>query len=109
MALKRGVVVTYSGGPYGKPRPAVVVQNDLALEEPASITLCPLTTFVVDEAEDFRIPIEPDDHNGLQQRSFIMSDKLITLPVEKIGPVIGQLDQASMKRLAVALRFWIDI
>ncbi len=109
MALKRGAVVTYSGGPYGKRRPAVVVQNDLALEAPASITLCPLTTFVVDEAEDFRIPVEPDARNGLRPRSFIMSDKLITLPVDKIGPVTGQLDQAPMKGLALALRFWIDV
>ncbi len=109
MALKRGSVVTYSGGSYGKPQPAVVVQNDLALAEPASVTLCPMTTFVVDEAEDFRIPVEADARNGLQQRSFIMSDKLITLPINKIGPLIGQLDQSSMKRLAVALRFWIDV
>jgi len=27
---------------------------------------------------------------------------------ENLGPLIGQLDQSSMKRLAVALRFWID-
>ena len=109
MALKRGAVVTYSGGPYGKPRPAVVVQNDLALVEPASVTLCPITTFVIDETEDFRIPVEPNDRNGLQQPSFIMSDKLITLPVQRIGPLIGQLDQSAVKKLAVALRFWIDV
>lgn len=109
MALKRGSVVTYSGGPYGKPRPAVIVQNNLALDEPSCITICPITSFVVDQTEDFRIPVEPDDRNGLQQRSFIMSDKLITLPVQRIGPVIGQLDETSMKKLAVALRFWIDV
>lgn len=109
MTLKRGAVVTYSGGPYEKPRPAVVVQNDLALREPASVTLCPITTFVIDDTEDFRIPVEPDISNGLRQSSFIMSDKLITLPVQRIGPLIGQLDPSSMKRLAVALRFWIDL
>lgn len=109
MALKRGAVVTYCGGPYGKPRPAVVVQNDLALLEPASVTLCPITTFVIDETEDFRIPVEPNDSNGLRQPSFVMSDKLITLPIQRIGPLIGQLDQSSMKRLTVALRFWIDL
>jgi mRNA interferase MazF len=75
----------------------------------ASVTLCPITTFVIDETEDFRIPVEPDDNNGLRQPSFIMSDKLITLPVQRIGPLIGQLDQSSMKRVAVALRFWIDL
>lgn len=109
MALTRGAVVTYSGGPYGKPRPAVVVQNSLALTEPSSITLCPITRFRVDQTEDFRIPVEPDDQNGLQQHSFIMSDKLITLPIQRIGPVIGQLDETSMKKLTVALRFWIDV
>jgi len=109
LALTRWAVVTYSGGPYGKPRPAVVVQNNLALAEPSSITLCPITSFVVDHTEDFRILVEPDDRNGLQQRSFLMSDKLITLPIQRIGPVIGQLDERSMKKLAVALRFWIDV
>ena len=109
MALTRWAVVTYSGGPYGKPRPAVVVQNNLALAESSSITLCPITRFAVDHTEDFRIPVEPDDRNGLQQRSFLMSDKLITLPIQRIGPVIGQLDETSMKKLAVALRFWIDV
>lgn len=109
MALKRGAVVTYSGGPYGKPRPAVVVQSDLALRDPVSVTLCLITTFVIDKTEDFRIPVEPNDSNGLRPSSFIMSDKLITLPVQRIGPPIGQLDQSSMKRLAVALRFWIDL
>ncbi|MFU8831210.1 MAG: type II toxin-antitoxin system PemK/MazF family toxin, partial [Wenzhouxiangella sp.] len=109
LALKRGAVVTYSGGPYGKPRPAVVVQNNLALVEPASLTLCPITTFVVDETDDFRIPVAPDGANGLRQPSFIMSDKLITLPIQRVGPPIGELDQTAMKRLAVALRFWIDV
>lgn len=109
MELSRGAVVTYAGGPYGKPRPAVVVQNDLALIEPPSVTLCPITTFAIPDTDDFRIPLSPDEHNGLQRESFIMSDKLITLPVQRIGPVIGRLDESSMKRLAVALRFWIDV
>ena len=109
MALKRGAIVTYAGGPYGKPRPAVIVQNDLALTEPSSVTLCPITTFAIPQTGDFRIPVSPDEHNGLQQESFIMSDKLITLPVQRIGPMIGNLDNSSMKRLAIALRFWIDV
>jgi len=29
--------------------------------------------------------------------------------IQRIGAIIGHLDQASMKRLAVALRFWIDV
>lgn len=102
-------MVTYAGGPYGKPRPAVVVQNDSALAEPASVTLCPITTFVVGDTEDFRIPVAPDENNGLRSHSFIMSDKIITLPTERVGPPIGHLDQSSMKRLAIALRFWIDV
>jgi len=109
MTLRRGAVVPYAGGPYGKQRPAVIVQNDLALIEPASVTLCPITTYVVEESSHFRIPIDPNDANGLEIRSFIMSDKLITLPSHRLGPPIGQLDPETMKSLAVALRFWIDL
>jgi len=41
---KRGDLVTVSlSGDYGKPRPALVIQNDL-LEELDSVVLCPVTS-----------------------------------------------------------------
>ena len=57
--MTRGEVWTVSGGPdyAGKPRPAVIVQDD-AFEGTASVTICPLTTFLLD-APLIRLAVEP--------------------------------------------------
>ena len=48
--MRRGtVVVVATKGPYtGKPRPAVVVQDAVFNETHASITVCPVTSELVD-------------------------------------------------------------
>jgi len=59
-ALRRGTVVTVaSAGVYsGKPRPAVVVQADRWLQAHPSVTLCPLTSTLI-EAPLVRIGVTP--------------------------------------------------
>jgi mRNA interferase MazF len=63
--MKRGEVWTVSaGGPYaGKPRPAVIVQED-RFEATSSITICAFTTDPT-EAPLLRMLAEPSDRNGL--------------------------------------------
>ena len=58
--LCRGTLVTVaSPGAYsGKPRPAVVVQADRWLQAHPSVTLCPLTSTLM-EASLVRIPVAP--------------------------------------------------
>ena len=50
VALQRGLIVTVAtAGVYsGKPRPAVVVQANRWLQGHPSVTLCPLTSTLVD-------------------------------------------------------------
>ncbi len=59
-SLRRGTMVTVaSPGVYsGKPRPAVVVQADRWLQAHASVTLCPLTSTLMD-ASLVRMPSNP--------------------------------------------------
>src|SRR5690606_28461624 len=78
-AVKRGQVWTVSGGGEyaGKPRPAVIVQDD-AFEATASVTICIFTTNPI-EAPLFRIRIEPDERNGLRTPSSLMVDKITTV------------------------------
>ena len=80
-------------GDYGKPRPALVIQNDL-LHELDSLVLCPVSSD--QRTADFRVTVEPSAENGLRQTSQVMVDKLSTLPHSKVGETFGQLDVEKM-------------
>lgn len=70
--IKRGDIVTCAlSGDYGKPRPAVVVQSDLFNKTHASVTLCPITSDLVDTPL-FRILLLPNKPTGLISVSQIM-------------------------------------
>ncbi len=84
-------------GDQGKPRPALVVQADYFGELPA-VTVLPITTTLVG-APLLRVPVEPDERNGLMRRSQIMVDRPQTPSRSKLGPVIGRLDDATMVRV----------
>ena len=81
-------------GDLGKPRPALVVQSDLfALT--GSVIILPLTS-VLDGAVPFRVRLEPSGTNGLQRPSLIMVDKITNIRREKVGGVIGAVDNDTM-------------
>ena len=107
---KRGTVVTVaSPGVYsGKPRPAVVVQADRWLQAHPSVTLCPLTSTLV-EAPLVRIAVAPTPRNGLRKPSQLMVDKLFTVPIEAVGAVVGQLEPQALHELDLALRGWLEL
>jgi mRNA interferase MazF len=107
--MKRGEIWTAAGGPdyAGKPRPVVIVQDD-RFDATASITVCGLTTDLT-EAPLFRLPIEPNDRNGLQAPSRLMVDKIISVPRMKIGRRIGNLDAADMLRLNQAMMVFLGL
>jgi mRNA interferase MazF len=109
-ALRRGTVVTVaSPGVYsGKPRPAVVVQADRWLQAHPSITLCPLTSTLM-EAPLVRIAVQPSPRNGLHKLSQLMVDKLFTVPIQAIGEVVGQLEPQALVDLDLALRDWMQL
>jgi mRNA interferase MazF len=103
--MRRGdVVIAAATGDYGKPRPAVIVQTDALPETHASIVICQMTSELVD-APHFRVTIEPSERNGLRARCQIMADKPVTLRRERIGKVIGRLDDADIGNLDIALAF----
>lgn len=107
--MKRGEVWTVAGGKdyAGKPRPAVIVQDD-AFEGTDSITLCVFTT---DEtpAPLFRLAIEPNARNGLRAPCRLMVDKISTVPKSKIGDHIGRLDDEDLVRLNQAMLVFLGL
>ena len=101
--MKRGEVWTVTaGGPYaGKPRPAVIVQED-RFEATSSITICAFTTDPT-EAPLLRMLVEPSDRNGLGSASRLMIDKIATVPKARLGKRIGKLNDEDVVRLNRAL------
>jgi mRNA interferase MazF len=107
--VKRGEVWTVSGGASyaGKPRPAVIVQED-RFDQTSSITLCAFTTDPTD-APLLRMLIEPTDRNGLKSASRLMIDKITTVPKVRVGKRIGKLNDEDTVRLNRALTVFLGL
>ena len=106
--MRRGDLVTVAApGDYGKPRPALVIQSDL-FDELSSVTLC-LVTSTLRETPLFRITVDPSPENGLQRISQIQVDKVMTVARERIGGVIGRLDDATMLKVSRSLAVFVGI
>jgi mRNA interferase MazF len=107
--VKRGDIWTVGGGRdyAGKPRPAVIVQED-RFDATASVTICGFTTDPTD-APLFRLPVEPTERNGLRAPCRLMVDKLTTVPRAKIGSRVGRLDDEDMLRLNRAVVVFLGL
>ncbi len=106
--MKRGEVWTVSGAGYaGRPRPAVIVQDD-RFDATGSITVCVFTTDEI-EAPLFRLAVTPNERNGLRSVSRLMVDKLSTVSKERLGARIGRLDDEDMVRLNRAMLVFLGL
>ncbi len=107
--MKRGEIwsVAAHGAYTGKPRPAVIVQDD-RFDATASVTICALTTDPT-AAPLFRLPTTPDQHNGLDQPSQLMVDKLTTVPRTSLGRHIGRLGEEDIARLDRAIVVFLGV
>jgi len=90
-----GEIWTIAGGKdcAGKPRPVVIVQDD-SFDATDSITICAFTTDET-EAPLFRLPVEPNERNGLRR---MMVDKITTVPKTKVRARVGMLDDEDILR-----------
>lgn len=106
--MNRGDVWTVSGAGYaGKPRPAVIVQDD-RFDATASVTICVFTTDETD-APLFRILIPASGENGLRAGSRLMVDKITTVSRERLGYRIGRLEDADVIRLDRAMLVFLGL
>ena len=97
--MRRGEIWTVAGGKgYArKPRPVVIVQDD-AFDATESVTVCTFTTDTT-SAPLFRLPVEPNERNGLRASCRLMVDKITTIPKSKVGRRVGRLDDEDVLRL----------
>ncbi len=106
--MRRGEVWTVAGGAdyTGKPRPAVIVQDDRF--DTDSVTICPFTTDPT-EAPLFRLVISPSANNGLREICRLMVDKITTVRRSRLGERLGVLDDADVVRLNRAVVVFLGI
>lgn len=107
--MKRGEIWTVAGAKdyAGKPRPAIILQDD-RFDTTRSVTVCGLTTNPA-EAPLFRLLIVPTEGNGLRYESRILVDKITTVPRTKIGIRIGRLADEDVVRLNRAILVFLGI
>ena len=107
--MRRGDIWTVSGGKdyAGKPRPVVVVQDN-AFDATDSITICSFTTDPT-EAPLFRLPVGPNERNGLRSPFRLMVDKITTVPKSKVGERIGRLDDEDVVRFNQAVMVFLGL
>ena len=85
-----------------------VVQANRWLQGHPSVTLCPLTSTLL-EAPLVRIPVNPSGSNGLHKPSQLMADKPFTVPTAAVGAVVGILESGTLAELDLALLSWLEL
>jgi mRNA interferase MazF len=106
--MRRGDLVTIAmQGDFGKPRPALVIQSD-QFDAHATVTVLLVSSTLID-APLFRLTVDPTPENGLRSRSQVMADKAMTVRRDKVGGVIGRLDDDVMIAVNRALLLWVGL
>ena len=107
--MKRGEIWTVAGGPAyaGKPRPAVILQDD-RFDANDSIIVCPLTTDPT-PAPIFRLPVRPTAESGLRAPCRLMVDKLTAVPRKRLRRLVGSLAAEEMRALNRAVFVFLGL
>lgn len=107
--MKRGEIWTVAGGAAyaGKPRPAVILQDD-RFDANDSIVVCPFTSDPT-AAPAFRIHIEPTEANGLRVACRVMVDKVTAVPRARLGRRLGSLTSAEVTSLDRAIIVFLGL
>ena len=107
--MRRGSIVTIAlQGDFGKPRPALVLQSDVFNDIHATFTVALISSSLV-QAPIFRLDVTPNKQNGLSKESQIQIDKIMSIRKERIGAVIGEIDESILVRVNRALALWLGL
>ncbi|HRD11721.1 MAG TPA: type II toxin-antitoxin system PemK/MazF family toxin [Mycobacterium sp.] len=108
--MNRGEIWTVAGGVYAaKPRPAVIVQDDL-FDATSSVTVAPMTSTLVD-APLMRIRIAGGEGllSGLDHDSDVMIDKVTTVRKSNIHARVGRLTAEQVVEVERAMMAFLGL
>ena len=73
-----------------------------------SVILCLFTSF---ESGDIstRVPVEPSTENGLQKKSYVMTDKIVTVDKNMLDNRVGVLSDEDMVAISEQLKIILDL
>lgn len=104
--MNRGELWTVSGGVYAaKPRPALIIQDDL-FSATESVTVIPLTTTTA-EAPTARVAVPAT--TGIAQPSFAMIDKITTVRRSNLGTRVGRVSTTLMADIERSLIVFLGL
>ncbi len=99
--MRRGEIWTLRDEHYAtKARPVVIIQSDL-VDEFDSVVVVLLTSHPRESPT--RVRVEPIPANGLKVPSYVLVEKLFTVPRGDLGIRVGQLDDGQMRSVSTAL------
>ncbi|MDR1236862.1 MAG: type II toxin-antitoxin system PemK/MazF family toxin [Propionibacteriaceae bacterium] len=100
--MKRGEIWTLQDDHYAsKARPAVILQSEL-VDEFDSVIVSLFTSFKR-ESSPTRVQVEPSLSNGLTKISYVMVEKLFTVPRSDLGALIGCLTDEQLHAVSRSL------
>ncbi len=108
--MKRGSVAIFreSNSPAAKARPCVIVQSTTTITASTKVIAVPLST-AIRHVPIARPLISPNSQNGLKVECEAEVDWIFAFKRERLGPVIGQIDDDVMSNIDGALRRWLDL
>ncbi|MCF8587796.1 type II toxin-antitoxin system PemK/MazF family toxin [Gordonia liuliyuniae] len=106
----RGEIWTVSGGVYAsKPRPAVIVQDDL-FDSTLSVVVVPMTSQLVEAPLlRIRIPAGRDASSGLERDSDVMVDKLTAVRRSNVLTRVGRLTSKQLVEVERSLMAFLGL
>ncbi|HEX4559695.1 MAG TPA: type II toxin-antitoxin system PemK/MazF family toxin [Mycobacterium sp.] len=108
--MNRGEIWTVAGGVYAaKPRPAVIVQDDV-FDATTSVIVAPMTGVLLD-APLMRIRISGGDGllSGLDRDSDVMIDKLTTVRRSNVHARVGRLAAEQLVEIERAMMAFLGL
>ena len=85
-------------------RPALIIQTDAANRNPRYPNTIVLTVSTKGKAVPFHVPVNPSEGNGLQEKSFVKCEQILTVSKERLIHRVGCLDDERMDAIVVAIR-----
>ena len=90
-------------GYASKPRPALIVQSDRYRDDESVVT-CLVTSHATDGSGDpYRVALPKSDGNGLRVDSFVMMDKIVAIPRQRLVKQIGVVEPSKMTEIYLRL------
>ncbi|HEX5259777.1 MAG TPA: type II toxin-antitoxin system PemK/MazF family toxin [Sphingomicrobium sp.] len=102
------LVAVQRGEMTGKPRPVLVIQNDIAAARHGAVTACLMTSDLTG-AGLIRLPVVPTAGNGLQETTEVQIDQIHTFRRNRLAKRVGCLSPDDMVRVDEALRRWLSL